>query len=88
MSAEARSWWPDPMALEEGGRRDEMFPASGVLLRLLMMLDEDDILSRPPLQAKFEVEADVGDGSRGTKWVLGRQRTREKVERGCSITRE
>lgn len=41
MSAEARSWWPAPMVpLEFGGRREEL-EASGVLLRLPMMLLAD-----------------------------------------------
>jgi len=40
MSAEALSWWPPIVPLELGGRRVEL-EASGVLLRLPMMLLAD-----------------------------------------------
>lgn len=34
MSADARREWPEPTALDDGGRSDEVVLASGVLLRL------------------------------------------------------
>jgi hypothetical protein len=35
MSAEARRWWPDPMARDDGGRRvEELLDSTGVLFRL------------------------------------------------------
>lgn len=42
ISAEARRWCPDPIVREDGGRRPE-WDASGVLLRLPMILLADMI---------------------------------------------
>lgn len=45
MSAEARRWWPLPAFRDPGGRNEEC-EASGVLLRLPMMLLPDSMMMR------------------------------------------
>lgn len=51
MSADARRpWVAAPIAREEGGRSDETLAASGVLFRLLIMLDMLSILVVEPSQ--------------------------------------
>jgi hypothetical protein len=55
MSAEARRpWVAPPTARDEGGRSEERLLASGVLLRLLMMLDMLSILASETKVSELE----------------------------------